>query len=104
MFNISGGEFIVLLLLAVLIFGPDQLPKMAQQAGRLLRQLRMMANSASADIKEGLGPEFKDFDVQDLNPKRFVQKHFWEDGEDEVERRPAARLNGKRPPFDDEAT
>ncbi|MEV2274339.1 sec-independent translocase [Nocardiopsis sp. NPDC050513] len=103
MFNISGGEFIVLLLLAVLIFGPDQLPKMAQQLGRLLRQLRTMANSATADIKDGLGPEFKDFDVQDLNPKRFVQKHFWED-DDEPERRPAARLNGKRPPFDDEAT
>lgn len=103
MFNISGVEFVILLLLALLIFGPDQLPKAAQQVGRVLRQLRTMANSASNDIKEGLGPEFKDFDVQDLNPKRFVQKHFWE--EEEQEKKPAAaRLNGKRPPFDDEAT
>ncbi|MEU0490990.1 sec-independent translocase [Nocardiopsis changdeensis] len=104
MFNISGGEFVVLLLLALLIFGPDQLPKAAQQVGRVLRQLRTMANSASKDIKEGLGPEFKDFEVQDLNPKRFVQKHFWEEGEDEPQLKPAARLNGRRPPFDDEAT
>ncbi|MDE3720660.1 MULTISPECIES: sec-independent translocase [Nocardiopsis] len=103
MFNISGGEFVVLLLLALLIFGPDQLPKAAQQVGRVLRQLRTMANSASKDIKEGLGPEYKDFDVQDLNPKRFVQKHFWE-GDEEPEAKPVARLNGKRPPFDDEAT
>ncbi|MFD3688629.1 sec-independent translocase [Nocardiopsis sp. NPDC058631] len=102
MFNIGGVEFVILLLLALLIFGPDQLPKAAQQVGRVLRQLRTMANSASNDIKEGLGPEFKDFDVQDLNPKRFVQKHFWE--EEEQEKKPAARLNGKRPPFDDEAT
>lgn len=102
MFNISGGEFVVLLLLALLIFGPDQLPKAAQQIGRVLRQLRTMANSATNDIKEGLGPEYKDFSVQDLHPKRFVQKHFWED--DEPEQKPAARLNGKRPPFDDEAT
>ncbi|MFV2196520.1 MULTISPECIES: sec-independent translocase [unclassified Nocardiopsis] len=103
MFNISGGEFVLLLLLGVLIFGPDQLPKLAQQVGRVLRQLRTMANSASSDLKEGLGPEYKDFDVKDLNPRRFVQKHFWDaDGEDEP--RPAARLNGKRPPFDDEAT
>lgn len=103
MFGISGGEFAVLLLLALLIFGPDQLPKAAQQVGRVLRQLRKMANSASNDIKEGLGPEYKDFDVQDLNPKRFVQKHFWEDEEDEKPKK-AAGLNGKRPPFDDEAT
>ncbi|WP_017603346.1 sec-independent translocase [Nocardiopsis alkaliphila] len=103
MFGISGGEFVLLLLLALLVFGPDQLPKAAQQVGRVLRQLRTMANSASKDIKEGLGPEYKDFDVQDLHPKRFIQKHFWEE-EEEAEKKPASRLNGKRPPFDDEAT
>ena len=103
MFGISGGEFVLLILLALLIFGPDQLPKAAQQIGRVLRQLRTMANSASNDIKEGLGPEYKDFDVQDLNPKRFIQKHFWEE-EEEAAKKPVSRLNGKRPPFDDEAT
>ena len=103
MFGISGGEFVLLLLLGLLIFGPDQLPKAAQQVGRVLRQLRTMANSASNDIKAGLGPEYKDFDVQDLNPKRFIQKHFWEE-EEETTKKPVSRLNGKRPPFDDEAT
>ena len=102
MFGVSGAEFVVLLLLALLVVGPDQLPKAVQQVGRVLRQLRTMANAASSDIKEGLGPEYKDFDVQDLNPKRFIQKHFWE--EEEPEKKPASRLNGKRPPFDDEAT
>ncbi|RKS05703.1 sec-independent protein translocase protein TatB [Nocardiopsis sp. Huas11] len=100
--SLSWGEIGLLLVLGLLIFGPDQLPKAAQQVGRVLRQLRTMANSATSDLKEGLGPEFKDLDVADLNPKRFVQKHFWED--DEPERKPAGRLNGKRPPFDSEAT
>lgn len=106
MFNIGWGEFIALALLALLIFGPEQLPKAAGQIGRVLRQLRNMADSAKSDIQEGLGPEFKDFDVQDLNPRRFVQKHFWESDDDDsgTERRPASRLNGKRPPFDSEAT
>ncbi|WP_026118985.1 sec-independent translocase [Nocardiopsis ganjiahuensis] len=98
----SWGEVGILLLAALLIFGPDQLPHAARQVGRVLRQLRTMANSASNDIKEGLGPEYKDFDVQDLHPKRFIQKHFWE--EEEEEKKPVSRLNGKRPPFDDEAT
>lgn len=106
MFNIGAGEFLVLGVLALLIFGPDQLPKAAAQAGRALRQLRRLADSAKNDIREGLGPEYKDFDVQDLNPKRFVQKHFWEDSDDAVSppMNAAARLNGRRPPFDDEAT
>ncbi|GAA1758529.1 MULTISPECIES: sec-independent translocase [Streptomonospora] len=106
MFNIGAGEFIALAVLALVIFGPDQLPKAAAQIGRVLRQLRTMADSAKTDIQQGLGPEFKDFDVEDLNPRRFVQKHFWESGdEDGADRsRPAAQLNGKRPPFDSEAT
>ncbi|GAA3742546.1 sec-independent translocase [Salinactinospora qingdaonensis] len=106
MFNIGAGEFIVLGILALLILGPDQLPKAASQAGRALRQLRKFADSAKNDLREGLGPEFKDFDVEDLNPRRFVQKHFWDDQEDSEPgpRRPAAKLNGRRPPYDREAT
>jgi sec-independent protein translocase protein TatB len=105
MFNIGAGELIILGVLALLIFGPDQLPKAAGQLGRLLRQLRRLADNAKTDIQQGLGPEFKDFDVQDLNPKRFVQKHFWEAEDDDDDlRRPAPQLNGKRPPFDTEAT
>lgn len=105
MFNIGAGEFLVLGVLALLVLGPDQLPKVAAQAGRALRQLRRMADNAKRDIREGLGPEYKDFDVADLNPKRFVQKHFWEAvDEEESSLSVSARLNGRRPPFDDEAT
>ncbi len=107
----------VLVVLALVIFG-DRLPQVAGQAGRMLRQVRQMANSARNDLQEGLGPEFKDFDIADLNPKTFVRKHLLEDDDDY---RPAA--NGKifddepsfataageldrdeRPPFDNEAT
>ncbi|KIH96475.1 translocase [Streptomonospora alba] len=107
MFNIGMGEFIALAVLALVILGPEQLPKAATQVARVLRQLRTMANSAKSDIQKGLGPEFNDFDVEDLNPRRFVQKHFWDaDDEDDPSsgRRPASQLNGKRPPFDSEAT
>lgn len=71
----------------------------------MLRQLRRMADTAKDDLRQGLGPEFKDLDVQDLHPRRFVQKHFWDDEEDQGKpKRRASVLNGKRPPFDDEAT
>lgn len=104
MFNIGAGEFLVLGVLALLVLGPDQLPKVAAQAGRALRQLRRMADNAKRDIREGLGPEYQDFDVEDLNPRRFIQKHFWEASEESTSLSVSARLNGRRPPFDDEAT
>ena len=78
---LSPLNLLVLVVLALLIFGPDQLPKIAGQAGRALRDLRRIAESAKADLQEGLGPEFRDFDVNDLNPKAFVRKHLWDEFE-----------------------
>lgn len=106
----------VLVVLALVIFG-DKLPQVAGQAGRMLRQFREMANSAKADLQEGLGPEFKDFDINDLNPKTFVRKHLLEDDDTYLKNdsglfddepsyaTTAGELpHGEKPPFDAEAT
>ncbi|MFI0353544.1 sec-independent translocase [Actinomadura sp. 9N407] len=119
MFDVGLGEMLLLVVLALVIFG-DKLPQAAGQAGRMLRQLRQMANSAKADLQEGLGPEFKDFDVADLNPKTFVRKHLLEDHDDDVRPNGSGGLfddepsyataaaggleYGERPPYDNEAT
>ncbi|WP_026413909.1 sec-independent translocase [Actinomadura oligospora] len=117
MFDVGLGEMVVLVVLALLIFG-DKLPTVAGQAGRALRQLRQMADSAKADLQDGLGPEFKDFDIADLHPKTFVRKHLLDDLDSEPEYRngsvardtsyaasTAGQLEyGERPPFDTEAT
>jgi len=78
-FDLSIGKILVLAVIAVVIFGPDQLPKIASQAGRTLRELRRMADGATKDLRENLGPEFSDFDVRDLHPGNFVRKHLFED-------------------------
>jgi sec-independent protein translocase protein TatB len=115
MFDVGLGEAAVLAVLALVIFG-DKLPKVAAQAGRTLRQLRAMANNATADLREGLGPEFADFDPADLNPRRFVRKHLFEADDTftsakdllspyEVPGHTESVLPyGERPPFDREAT
>jgi sec-independent protein translocase protein TatB len=78
-FDLSITKLMVLGLLALIIFGPDQLPRLAAQAGRALRDLRRIAENAKADLQEGLGPEFQDFDFNDLNPRTFVRKHLWDE-------------------------
>jgi sec-independent protein translocase protein TatB len=78
-FDLSLTKLLVLAVIALVVFGPHELPKIASQAGRALRDLRRIAEGAKADLREGLGPEFNDFDFEDLNPRRFVQKHLLDD-------------------------
>jgi sec-independent protein translocase protein TatB len=75
-FDLSLEKLVFLAVIALVVFGPHELPRIAQQAGRALRDLRRIAAGATADLREGLGPEFQDFDFDDLNPRRFVQKHL----------------------------
>jgi sec-independent protein translocase protein TatB len=78
-FDLSIPKLLILVVIALVIFGPDELPKIAAQAGRALRDLRQIAEGAKNDLREGLGPEFADLDIEDLNPKRFVRKHILDD-------------------------
>jgi sec-independent protein translocase protein TatB len=119
LFDLSIPKLLILAVIALVIFGPNELPKIASQAGRALRDLRKIAEGAKNDLREGLGPEFSDFDIEDLNPKRFVQKHFLDDingdsakAASQTGTQPSrpARANGavlapgERPPFDPDAT
>ena len=122
MFDLSIPKLLVLAVIALVVFGPKELPKIASQAGRALRDLRRIAESAKNDLREGLGPEFADFEIEDLNPKRFMQKHLFDevngDSDPTTERNAAekskaaaqARANGtllapgERPPYDIDAT
>lgn len=80
-FDIGSLEFLLLLVLAILVFGPEKLPKMIQDAAQFLRRIREFSDSAKRDIRAELGPEFKDFEFEDLNPRRFAKKHLL-DGDD----------------------
>ena len=84
MFDLSITKILVLAVIALIVFGPNELPKVASQAGRMLRDLRKIAEGAKADLREGLGPEFQDFDFDDLNPKSFVRKHLFDESEQQA--------------------
>ncbi|MCX4698089.1 sec-independent translocase [Streptomyces sp. NBC_01352] len=77
MFNDIGPlELVTLVVLAVLVFGPDKLPKLIQDVTRTIRKIREFSESAKEDIRSELGPEFKDFEFEDLNPKTFIRKQL----------------------------
>ncbi|WP_053686588.1 sec-independent translocase [Streptomyces sp. IGB124] len=79
MFNDIGAlELVTIVVLAILVFGPDKLPKVIHDVTGFIRKVRAFSDSAKQDIRSELGPEFKDFEFEDLNPKTFIRKQLTE--------------------------
>lgn len=76
--DINAPEFLILLVIAIVLFGPEKLPELVRKAARLLRYVRTMAGSAQEQLGKELGPDFENLDFRDLNPKAFVTKHLLE--------------------------
>jgi sec-independent protein translocase protein TatB len=70
-FGINASEFLVLLVVAAVVLGPERLPRYAQQLSRLVRELRRMAQGAQDKVREELGPEFDDVDWRALDPRQY---------------------------------
>jgi len=79
--DINAPEFVLLIVLAIILFGPERLPDLARKAARVIRYVRTMASSAQQQLSKELGPEFENLDLRDLNPRTFVQKHLLDDVE-----------------------
>ena len=79
MFGIQGGELIALAVVALLVLGPEKLPRFAADGARFLKQLRRMASTAREDVRRELGPELQGISLEDLNPKSALRKHVLDD-------------------------
>lgn len=71
MFDINGWEFILLLVLAVVVLGPERLPTYAEKLAHLVKRGRMMAERAQSQLKEEMGPEFSEIDWKAYDPRQY---------------------------------
>lgn len=78
MLDIGPLEFVLLAILAVVLFGPEKLPEFFRKAARVLHYVRGIANEATGQLRRELGPEYDDLKLRDLNPKDFVRRHLLE--------------------------
>ena len=83
MVDINGWEFIAIIVLAVVILGPERLPEYAAKLGRFVRQARSMAEGAKGQLREQMGPEFDDinwkqYDPRQYDPRRIVREALLE--------------------------
>jgi sec-independent protein translocase protein TatB len=119
LFDINGGEFLVLLLVAAIVIGPQRLPGYAEQLGALVRKARVWMKDAKTRIDSEMGDDAIDVDWTTLDPRRYDPRRIVRDALLEPDARPATAARASTAarvttvagsaaagtaPFDDEAT
>ena len=56
MFNVSGGKFAVVALIAMIVLGPDKLPGAARQVGQFLRHFAQIRANLQNELRDVLDP------------------------------------------------
>ena len=54
MFNIGGGELVVIALIALIVLGPQRLPEAARQVGKVMGDLRRVSSGFQNELKGAL--------------------------------------------------
>jgi sec-independent protein translocase protein TatB len=63
-FNVGLGEIVVIVLVCLVVFGPERLPEMARQVGRFVGRLRLTTQDALDQLKDET--DLKDLNLPDL--------------------------------------
>ncbi|OBF27454.1 Sec-independent protein translocase protein TatB [Mycobacterium sp. ACS4331] len=89
--NVGWGEMLVLVIIGLVVLGPERLPGAIRWTSGALRQARDYVSGATSQLREDLGPEFEDLrePLSELNrlrgmtPRAAITKHLLE-GDDSV--------------------
>ena len=130
--NVGWGEMLVLLVVGLVVLGPERLPGAIRWTADALRQAREYLTSMSSQLREDIGPEFDDLreplsqlqKYRGMTPRAALTKHLL-DGDDFVftgrldqprlvqpddsagttsAGAPDMLAEGAQPPFDSDAT
>jgi sec-independent protein translocase protein TatB len=123
MFDINGSEFLILLVVAVFVIGPERMPEYAAKLAKLVKQVRAMADTAKEQLREQMGSEFdevdwKQYDPRQYDPRRIVREALMDNETGESQPPPTGEQAGgfkapssfrrhdpdKPTPYDEDAT
>lgn len=60
MFNFSGSEIIFLLILGLVVLGPEKLPGVLRKAGRLYGEFKRVTSDAQTELRQALSDPIRD--------------------------------------------
>lgn len=71
MFGLGGEEIIFIVILVLLVVGPERLPEYVRRVTDFAKAARRYVNETKEKVSEELGPEFSDVDWQKLDPRQY---------------------------------
>src|SRR5690625_7607761 len=69
--GIHGFEALILLVIVLIVVGPERLPRYAGQLGKLVRSIKTMLGEAQEKVRDELGPEGEDIPWEKLDPRQY---------------------------------
>src|ERR1700724_2606908 len=89
--NVGWGEMLVLLVVGLLVLGPERLPGAIRWTAGALRQARDYLSGMTTQLREDIGPEFDDLrgqlselqKLRGMTPRAALTKHLL-DGDDSL--------------------
>ena len=105
--GLTFDKILVIMVIAVIILGPERLPLYAKKLGEFVRSIKHMADGAKDRLRDEMGPDFDDVDWKQLDPRQYDPRRIIRDALLEDERGPTAprsststrRLRERRPPL-----
>lgn len=79
MFGLSTEKFVILVIIALFVLGPERLPHYAAQLAKLVKQLRRMVDGAKNQLADEMGDEFNDVDWRKLDPRQYDPRRIIRD-------------------------
>ena len=50
--NLTGGEMVIIALVALVVLGPERLPELARSAGKMMHKMRTMTEGVQAEVRD----------------------------------------------------
>lgn len=73
MFGINGGELLILIVVAIIVVGPERMPEYAKQLREWVVGVRTMVDRGRDQLKEEVGD---DVDWSKLDPRQYDPRHI----------------------------
>ncbi len=89
--NVGWGEILVLIVVGLVVLGPERLPGAIRWTSSALRQARDYLSGMTTQLREDMGPEFDDLreplselqKLRNMTPRAALTKHLF-DGDDSL--------------------
>ena len=109
MFGINGGELVVLIVIAILVVGPERMPEYAAQLREWVVSLRDLVTRNKDQLASEFGDDvdWKQYDPRQYDPRRIVREALYEPAPKPAAAAPAAAAAApvaQPAPYDADAT